>query len=115
MFNKDKYISGEAHFWRKLEGFNSDLVFLGLSTDKANTKQEGKRLFWQVLVAWGLQRDTFNQGGFWGGPNKYWVGFFGKSCWPFTLVLVGTWGGKGETVNRGGCSNRLLTLYIIAV
>ena len=34
---KGKGISGEAHFLGKLEGFNSDLAFVGLSTDSANT------------------------------------------------------------------------------
>ena len=94
---------GEAHFWGKLEGFNSDLVLVGLSTDKANTKQEGQHLFWQVLLAWGLQRDTFNQGGFGEGSKIIGLVFFGKSCWPNTLVLVGTWEkGKRGNLSSGG-------------
>ena len=70
-FNKEKCISGEAHFWEKLEGFNSDLVLVGLSrrTKQILSKKEST-FSGRFLLAWGLQRDTFNQGGVLGRAQK---------------------------------------------
>ena len=50
----------------------------------------------RFLLAWGLQRDTFNQGGFWGGPKNNWVGFFGETLLALYFSIGENLGGKGE-------------------
>ena len=58
-----------------------------------------------------MQQKATQGWGFGEGSKIIGQAFFGKSCWPFTLVLVGTWGGKGKPL-IGGFTNRLLTLAV---
>ena len=71
--NKEQCILGEAHFCGKREGFNSDLVLVGLSTDQANTRRRGKLLSWQFLLGLWAVGGYLSLEGF---PNKYGAGFF---------------------------------------
>ena len=61
----------------------------------------------------GRQGCIFYSGWFWGGPTNYWVGFLGKPCLPFTLVLAGIWEAKGDTFHCGGGACHYVCLKVL--